>query len=406
MLKEIVSSLGTAVDDSWREKYYDSQALPEIACEELQRADLASKLSYEDVLASVMAMTTLQESYDKFSNFAQTLWRGTHFYIECLLWLDSTTSKHQHGFTGAFQVIDGTSCHSTFRFARSEHINDRMEVGSVGWLDTEILRKGDIQEIIGGEKYIHSLYHLEEPSMTLVLRTYGLPTYRPQWKYYTPSVRVDPFIQNSGIEYTLKKKVQAINVGWRCSIELGDELANQWLETCDVETAFRFLIGAARPESNEDADTWRAAVHKRLTRRWPATWPACENALESNVLSEDLALRRKKIADPEQRFVLAMLMNVPDRQTILDLVAAKFESKEPHTVIADQLLAMGVEGSGLEMQRTSAEILAHAMSGMDLPAVVDTMKEKYGAENIAKHYDLIEQNYQAFRQADRLRAFF
>lgn len=406
MLQEFISSLGMSVEARWQREHYNSEALLEIAVEELQRADIHTKLSYDDVLRHIVTTATVQQSYDRFSDLAQTVWRGPHFYIELLLWLHSTTSRHQHGFCGAFQVIHGASCHSTFHFTPSERLNDRMEIGGINWGSSEILRQGDIQTIPGGESYIHSLFHLREPSMTLVLRTYQLPSCQPQWNYYAPSIRVDPFIEVGGLDYTLKKKKKAVEVGWQCNIELGDELTHMWLESCDIETAFRFLLDAARPQSNEETEAWRASVHQQLAKRWPDLWPACQAAIEGEMRNLDIARRRTKVFDPDQRFILAILMNVPDRQTILDLVQAELECDDPHAAIAEHLYDMGVDGCGIDMKRTSAEILALATSGLDLMAVNTALRDKYGAESIDEHAELIKRNYHAFKKARLLQGLF
>jgi hypothetical protein len=47
----------------------------------------------------------------------------------------------------------------------------------------ELLNVGDVQEIQAGRQYIHSLFHLDQPSATIVIRTEKSPLYLPQFAY-------------------------------------------------------------------------------------------------------------------------------------------------------------------------------------------------------------------------------
>ncbi|MFN2514442.1 MAG: hypothetical protein ABR568_23900, partial [Pyrinomonadaceae bacterium] len=55
---------------------------------------------------------SLPHQYDvegRFGNPPITLFAGPRFHIDVYYWLDGTTSIHQHSFTGAFQVLLGSS---------------------------------------------------------------------------------------------------------------------------------------------------------------------------------------------------------------------------------------------------------------------------------------------------------
>ena len=406
MLGDVISPVAAAVEDRWKERFYDSDALPDIAYEAMREADFASKFRYEDVLRDVIERRTVPESYDKFSNFAQTVWRGTHMYVEFLVWLDATTSRHQHGFCGAFQVIHGASCHSTYDFRLTDRVNDRMELGEIKWRGSEILRAGDTQRIFVGEEYIHSLFHLVEPSVTLIFRSNGLPNHRPQWSYFLPSVRIDAFAEQEKASYSFQKKQKALSVAWRCDPDFGDELAFLRLESADMESAFRCLRNADRPGPDESTAEWRNEAHRRLDSRWPDTWAICRDAIEYDVCNRDLIRRRKKVTDPDHRFVLAMLMNVPDAAAMLRLVEEKFDRHDPHNAIAEYLLAMGVEGCGLTMEEDSVQLVSMVIFGLSFPEVLERYEENYGCEQVALHYQQLRRNYDNLKGAHILRAFF
>ena len=366
MFAEAVKSLGTEIERRFGAVHYESSMLPEIAGEELQRANLANRISYKELLQSLVASNSIKQSYDKFSDFQQTVWHGEYFQIDFLLWLNSKTGKHQHGFCGAFQVIQGSSCQSTFLFSRSKCINDRLELGEVNWLNTKILRRGDVQKICGGQEFIHSVTHLQKPSMTLLVRSVNTPQHLPQWSYYSPCVRMNPFVAPQRIDYTLTKKIRAVDVAWECDLDFGDELANQVLERCDLETAFRFMILADRPTCDGQAQKWKDAVHHRLMSRWPKFWPSLKKAVDENDRVLEVGRKRKTVSDPHQRFILEVLLTVPDRDAILDLVSAEFPNEDPREFIASKIASVDSDECPKKIEERSKRILASIDSGQNL----------------------------------------
>jgi hypothetical protein len=60
----------------------------------------------------------------------------------------------------------------------------------------EQLTKGDIRTIEAGGRFIHSLFHLEHPSISLVVRTHLEPDRCPQLSYRPPFIAIDPFVED------------------------------------------------------------------------------------------------------------------------------------------------------------------------------------------------------------------
>src|SRR5256885_198968 len=64
------------------------------------------------------------------------------FYIQLLFWLEGTTDIHQHKFSGAFHVLEGSSIHSHFDFENAEPVSAHLRVGHLRMKDTRLLETG------------------------------------------------------------------------------------------------------------------------------------------------------------------------------------------------------------------------------------------------------------------------
>lgn len=64
--------------------------------------------------------------------------------------------------------------------------SDRLSMGRTNFLNSELLRRGDVRTIHSGGRLIHALFHLDRPSVSLVVRTFNLDKGQPQYYYSRP----------------------------------------------------------------------------------------------------------------------------------------------------------------------------------------------------------------------------
>lgn len=338
---EIFEQLGRDFETRWRDVGYDEAAFPALAAEMLRAADIPSKISAWDVTEWALVTYELPRQRDLRASFADppiTVFSGLRFHIDVYFWFEATTAIHQHSFCGAFQVLQGSSIHSWYEFEREQAINGFTETGRMSLKECGLLEKGDVQEIKGGRAYIHSLFHLERPSATIVIRTDRSPFELPQFNYYKPHLAVDPFLEQD----TVIKKLQIAGALLRDGNERADELIVCWLDECDAHTAFTIMrevrghlqhagVGAqfGIDNSRERFDNYIAAAESRhgegLFR------PVFENI---DRLDEVMRVRGI-VSDPELRFFLALLLNVDGREQIYSLIKSRFASDEPENKVLD-----------------------------------------------------------------------
>lgn len=335
--------LGEEVENLWREQNYNESLFPAIAAEELRRADLPAKISAWEVIEWTLRQTELPKQKDVKGNFGDppiTLFTAPRFYIDVYFWFEGTTATHQHGFCGAFQVLHGSSIHSWFDFERQEAINSFTEIGRMSLKVCELLEKGAVQEIRAGREYIHSLFHLDQPSATIVIRTEKSPLFLPQFSYHKPSLAIDPFYE----EETVIKKIQSAAALIRANRPDADETICELLDSADFQTTFQILsalYGAS--QSNKIDELFDLAAPKeRFTRFMETTRKrhgeradALVEVFKNREQADELVRRRSYVTNPEHRFLFALLMNVEGRDRIFSLVKQRYPTSDPIDKILD-----------------------------------------------------------------------
>ena len=174
--------LGRSVLDRWKRVNFSLAKFSGIA-----RAALEERPPAEHVDLAVFMREFLlndEQPLQTHSGFGQpelVAYEHPRFYIQILFWLDGTTAIHQHEFSGAFHVMHGSSIHADFEFVNAQSVTSHCRVGDVRMKKIELLETGRTVPIISGRRSIHSLFHLDTPSVTVVVRTQNDPGTGPQF---------------------------------------------------------------------------------------------------------------------------------------------------------------------------------------------------------------------------------
>src|ERR1700752_2029368 len=146
--------LGSLVEQRWRDRNYQEEAFPGIACTALAERNASKLVNPWDIIRGVNTTAHLPEQQDvpgKFGGPPVTLYNGPRFYIDVYFWVDGTTAIHQHSFCGAFQVLLGSSILSEYRFEEKQEINAAFSIGRISLNDVELLEQGDVRRILSGK---------------------------------------------------------------------------------------------------------------------------------------------------------------------------------------------------------------------------------------------------------------
>ncbi|MET0754023.1 MAG: hypothetical protein ABWZ66_11645 [Pyrinomonadaceae bacterium] len=340
---ELFQTLGAEIENLWRDKNYDETLFPEIAANGLKAANLPEKMSAWDVIEWTLNETTLpvqQDVYAKFADPPITIYNSPRFHIDVYFWLEGTTAIHQHAFCGAFQVLHGSSLHSWYDFERSESVNTFTEIGEINLKLCELLTVGDVQPIWAGKPYIHGLFHLEQPSATIVVRTHKSPMFLPQYSYHKPFLAIDPFFE----EPNTLKKIQSITALIRSKHPDTDKFIKGLLEKSDFQTSFAILSTVRHYFQSNEVD--RVFNLDAPQNRFEALLETVKNrhGERANIFPkvfahqqkvDEIVRRRSVITEPEHRFFLALLMNVEGKERIFSLIKQRFPDSEPLDKVLD-----------------------------------------------------------------------
>lgn len=354
---ELFEKLGDEIEVEWRNKDYDESLLPEIAKRTLIDHAIPSKMTPWDVLEWTLGQAELPRQEDVAASFGEppiTVYSGNRFYIDVYFWFTGTTATHQHAFSGAFQVFAGSSIHSWYAFEPDDIVNSFMQFGKMELKLCELLSVGDVQEILAGRQYIHSLFHLDEPSVTIVVRTRKSPLFLPQFSYHKPSLAADPFFAQD----TLTKKIQCLAALVRSKIPEADDMISAVLDQSDIHSSYHLLSnlrnmtrsnkveklfnvksGSERFEKLFDVSKRR---HGRRAERLADVFSTQE---AKNAIVE----RRGYVSEPQLRYFLAVLLNVEGRENIYALIKQRFPESNPQEKVLDWVFdlantrVMGIE---------------------------------------------------------------
>ncbi len=397
---ELFNQLGAEIEILWREKNYDETHFPEIAAQALRKANLPAQVSAWDVIEWTMQQVVLPEQQDLRGNFGDppiTLYNSPRFHVDVYFWLEGTTAIHQHAFCGAFQVLMGSSIHSWYEFERSESINTFTELGNINLKLCELLSVGDVLAINAGKQYIHGLFHLEQPSATIVVRTHKSPMFLPQFSYYKPFLAIDPFFE----EANTTKKMQCVTALIRAKHPRTDEFIADWLRTADFQTTFQILstlrsylrsnqvdqlFNLSAPQNRFDAflDVARER-HGERANVFPKVFEHIDR-------TDEIVRRRSYLTNSEHRFFLALLMNVEGRERIFSLIKERFPDSEPLDKVLDwtfDLAQTRVLGEKIpnalgivDFDDTDLFILENLLQGKSPDEMERLLKTEYGAANV------------------------
>ncbi len=328
----------------WKERDYNEEDFPEVASRGLSELPPDQHVSFWDVSKWALTCERLPGQADLSAKFGQpplTVFGGRDFRIEVLFWVQGIPAIHQHSFSGAFHVMHGSSLQSLWEFEPTEQVAMRLALGRVSLKKAELLRKGDSRPIIAGKRLIHSTFHLDRPSLTVVVRTLGEANKQPQYSYLPPTIAYDPFAMVPSVQRRTQLLRMLLISGKRAEY---NEIARHVLGTEDAYSVFQFLLSTFELIEDEDErhDLLLAAQWKH-----PKLIEALRPALFQAERRNKIVQVRERVSNSDLQFFLALLLNITERPAILSLIEQRYPSRDPVQAIVTwvrELSELGVLG--------------------------------------------------------------
>ncbi len=298
------------VERDFRQVNFDHDRFADIAEAALIGADVATNFHFDfDELTRWVLQpdhVAPRDGSRLFSNLPVNVASGTGFFVEMLLWTTSTPSIHQHSFSGAFTVARGSSIHSQFRIETLERITEAVQLVKGSLDTTEALKPGMVRRINAGSQLTHSTFHLDEPTISIVVRTMYEPWHQPQLSLLPPNYTYAPaWLRRDGqIDY-LARAFQVMS-----AISAPDfmQVALDRFGDLDFGRALLLLVETFPLFIGPDLERVLARfmeAHGRLADGLPAV--AKRHDLEARI-----GRLRHVTSDEHERFALAALMVAQD----------------------------------------------------------------------------------------------
>lgn len=401
--------LGSLIQQRWRAHDFDVERFPELATEALAERSPIGEVKPLDVLRWVLTAPELPAQHDLEALFGNpiTLYRSPRFFINMHLWLDGSTTVHQHGFSGAFMVLEGSSIHCEYRFEPSRRLNDLVLLGDIQLAKIELLELGGIRPI-AGKRTIHSLFHLDRPSASLVVRTPIDPLAGPQYDYRRPGLAFDPFFRSE----QLTRQIQTLTLLHHLEHPDYDRLVVEAVAQSDSITTVHLLNHVATQLSK----TARFRdILEAVRPQHPVLMTALAPALERMRRDLKLVNHRRLLHHPEHRFFLALLLNLDQRKHIDDLVAKRFPKVPPWRTLSRWIREISSlpptgdfaeRGFGIKLGAGELSVLDLLLQGVPPEQVPERMCEEYADEDVARQAVEIGRLCGRLKQASWFRSLF
>jgi hypothetical protein len=373
------SALGQSVSATWSRLGRQSAGLVDAAEQALTAVDVPEgldALTFLSWAASTSQLPRQSAPNDVFGQPPLILHREQDFFVQALTWMDGTTSIHQHGFAGAFRVLQGSSLHVEHAFSPGERLaDDRLLVGALSMQRAEVLRPGDTRRIEPGDVFIHALFHLEQPTITCVVRntSSGLP--HPQYSYRPPGLAWDGLWDDR----TWSRRLQSLDTVNRLDPDVGRATAVDLVTHLPLWEAFS-LVDHWALGHGWDATT--ADLTDRLADRAEALGEVLAPALEQDSRVRRILFRRGMLKARHQRVLLALLANLPDEASITAVLHDLFPGQTPDVLLIDwveELSAPALRGvSGLSLSPDRLSALRATPVGGGAGAVLAEIRDAWG----------------------------
>lgn len=319
--------LGRTVLERWRKQNFSLEAFPELARIAIDEAPPSKNVGLEEMIHEFLVND--EQPFQSQSGFGQpelVAFNDPRFYIQILFWMEGTTEIHQHEFSGAFHVMQGSSVHSEFDFVGARSVTPHLRIGDLRMKQIELLESGRTVPITSGRECIHSLFHLDTPSVTVVVRTHHDPGTGPQYNYLPPHIAIDPIHTDA---LTMRRK-QLLDVLETLDHPSYATRVREMVGSLDFERGFNTLLHAM--DRLQVLDEWEPVL-ATFQKRHGELAKGVRETLAESLRRDSISQMRYHIENPEHRFFLALLMNVQNRSDIHALITERFPDHSPIEMI-------------------------------------------------------------------------
>lgn len=319
--------LGHHVRARWSAAGWNDAALADIAMDALATRPphevFDADALFDAVLGGLVMPAGQLDPAGRFGQPPISLYVDDMLEVQALCWFESTTSIHEHAFTGAFVHVAGGSVHARYTFDERKRLSDRVRLGALALQDLRVLSPGAPQRIGPGPGTIHAVFHLDDPSISLVVRSRSLYAARHQMSFAPPALAYSP---QDRAPLGLSRRLALIGSLARCKDE---RLLSGWSEQLAHWNLHEVVLGLRVALASQTDARWLQPVLDACTRRWGADFTEVLGALRDDQARIRFALARSVVRTRDARLVVAALAFAATRAEVLDVLAQAAPDADP-----------------------------------------------------------------------------
>ncbi|GAB5562710.1 MAG: hypothetical protein SynsKO_43570 [Synoicihabitans sp.] len=299
---------------------------PELAAEVLAEFTVPADVGIEFMADWALGRERLPEQVNFQSGFGEpplVVYEEPRFFAEVLFWFHGRTSIHGHGFYGAYQVLAGYSVEAEFAYRRDEEPVPGIQVGELEPKALRLITPGEITRILPEEAFIHTVMHMGNPSLTLVIRNRGELV---QYDYAMNGLGIDAYRDSQ----THVRQAQVL-----CAFHAAnpDGFATRFLEFLGTGSAHRLARILKEMERELDPEFVMGEVRELAVARFGSVGEliidSFTRTIRGNMIWDEVA----ETDDPAMQLRTALLDLFPENEDLLKVVGKTFPDRDPNDVL-------------------------------------------------------------------------
>jgi hypothetical protein len=348
--------LGNSILTEWQRTEFDTHSFTQIAKTALGATSIADDFRLHDIVRWLMSARTIAHQVDLSASFGEppiTMYYHPAFRIEVLCWNTATTGIHHHAFAGAFTIISGASLQASYTFTTSDRASDSVHCGQLTLTELRHLPHGTSESIEPGDTFIHAVYHLEAPTLTLVARTHEASMPTPQFQYDMPGLAVDPFYKNP----VDVRRLQMLRLLGQSETDAHwTTWAIEALQHATLHGAYQILI-CGRAHLRRSPDCY-AKLSAQVLEKHGSRGELLLAAAGERARLEAIQKLRARVRDPIQRLLLGACLYSSDIGAVTELLTQAVPDEDTASLIARHLGALAGQDA-LSLSREADDVVVY-----------------------------------------------
>jgi len=338
--------LAARIDREWKRAGSKVSLFPAVAARVLSDEQPHRQYNLHSLAGWTLSHHTFPRACNPFGPFgppAFTVWSDGRFFANVYAYMTPEVVIHDHDFAGAFVNLSGTTIHAKYQFADVERVAPEVQVGQLAVREVEVVGPGDVRRIDPGRGFIHQVWHLDEPTVVLVIRTGPLPAPARRQFQYLHAGFASEVVRDDAMSVSAPERFQYARKMIEC------------LRTANGGGVdyLRLLLRDERP--------WDAFWHFTDNWRYLRTLGAMEELIRfgarhqgawftgvadaGNEIDLFRSIDWPRVRLPEDRIALALLMTFRAWRPIHEWLETLLPGAAPEDRFVDSLRRLGEEGA-------------------------------------------------------------